>query len=392
VRAALVIAVAAVAVVAAGGAQAADRRVARSVAAQAADLHLPPEVAVGGRLEADLGDLAPPAALEVRRDGEWRTAGRGETVTARAPNRPGRLLVRGRGADDLVTPAQAVRVRFVRMSAVGDINLGDGPGAAIARFGADYPWRFVGRRLRAADLAFGNLECAVSRRGAAIPKTFTFRGRPSSLRATARRGGLDVVNLANNHAGDFGDTALVDTLRFARRFGIATVGAGRDAREAYAPVIVERLGLRVAFVGFSTIVPFEFRAGADDPGTAWGFPERVRRGVRRARRQADVVVATFHWGIEYDHHQSAQQVALAQTALDAGATAVIGAHPHVPQPIRRLRRRIVAYSMGNFVFTPGRPPGAESGILELKLGAGRVARSHLRRATIVGSRPVLEAP
>jgi poly-gamma-glutamate synthesis protein (capsule biosynthesis protein) len=268
------------------------------------------------------------------------------------------------------------------------VNLGDGPGALIARYGPRYPWRFVGRGLRAADLTFGNLECAVSRRGHRLVKTYTFRGRPASLRAMARRGGFDIVNLANNHAGDFGDVALRDTLRFAHRFGIATTGAGRDAASAYAPTVVSKLGLRIAFVGFSDIQPFSFAAGPSDPGTAWAFPRRIRRAVRRADRQADVVIATFHWGIEYSPFQDARQVALAQTALDAGATAVIGAHPHVPQPLVRKPRRVVAYSLGNFVFTPGRPPGAATRILDLRLAAGRVARSHLRRGRIVGSRPV----
>jgi poly-gamma-glutamate capsule biosynthesis protein CapA/YwtB (metallophosphatase superfamily) len=255
--------------------------------------------------------------------------------------------------------------------------------------GPAYPWRSVGPTLRAADLAFGNLECAVSRRGAPVSKEFTFRGTPAALRAAAGTGGLDVVNLANNHAGDYGDLALRDTLRFARRFGIATVGAGRDAREAYRPTIVRRLGLRIAFVGFSTILPFEFQARAGDPGTAWGYPERVTSGVRRARRHADVVVATFHWGIERDFQENARERALARVALRAGATAVIAGHPHVLQPIHRTARRVVAYSLGNFVFSAGSPGTQSTGILELRLAARRVASSHLRRATIVNSRPVL---
>ena len=363
-----------------------------------AAVRAPRVVAPGGQLTVGLPRIELPATLEVRYAGKpWRALRekrRRRFTRLRAPGRPQVLRFRGRGADGKVTRVRRVRVRHLRLSAVGDINLGNGPGTAIAAYGADYPWGSVGRRLRAADLAFGNLECAVSTGGAAVQKTFTFRGRPSSLRAAADRGGLDVVNLANNHAGDFGDGALLDTLRHARRFGIATVGAGRDARRAYRPRIVRRLGLRVAFVGFSTILPFDFQAGAADPGTAWGYPERVRAGVRRARRMgADVVVATFHWGIERDPVEDPRERALAQVALDAGATAVIGAHPHVLQPIRRVgERRLVAYSLGNFVFSAASPSTERTGILELRLARRRVASYRFRRATIVNSRPVLVRP
>ena len=282
-------------------------------------------------------------------------------------------------------------MRPLILSAVGDVNFGDGPGTMIARFGPDYPWTSVGPLTSRADIAFANLECAVSLRGSPQAKKFVFRGRPSAVRAMRRRGGIDVVSLANNHAGDYGDTALLDTLRSVRDAGITPVGAGADAASAYRPRIIRRLGLRVAFVGFSTILPFDFRALGHDPGTAWGFPARVRGAVRRARRRADVVVAAFHWGIERATRESAAQRALARVALRAGATAVIGSHPHVLQPIRQVpRRRLVAYSLGNFVFSASSPTTARTGILEVSLARRGVVGSRLKRATIRAGRPVLD--
>lgn len=277
------------------------------------------------------------------------------------------------------------------LSAVGDVNFGDGPGAMIARFGPGYPWASVGALTSKADIAFANLECSVSLRGSPQAKKFVFRGRPSAVRAMRRRGGIDVVSLANNHAGDYGDTALLDTLRYVRDAGISSVGAGATERLAYRPRIIHRLGLRVAFVGFSTILPFDFRALGHDPGTAWGYPGQVRSAVRHARRRADVVVAAFHWGIERDTHESAAQRALAQVALRAGATAVIGSHPHVLQPIRQLPRgRLVAYSLGNFVFSASTPATTRTGVLELSLTRRGVVGAHLKRATIRASRPILD--
>jgi len=352
-------------------------------------------VAPGGRVAVRATGLKLPLRIQERRGSAWVDRGplifrAGLPARLRAPARPGRLRVRARGADGVATTARDIRVRPLVLAAVGDINLGDGPGAAIDAFGVGYPWASVGPRLRAADLAFGNLECAVSTRGAQQEKAFTFRGRPSSLAAAARLGGMDVLNLANNHSGDFGATALLDTLRYVRANGMVGVGAGVDEAAAYRPAIVERLGLRVAFVGFSTIEPFAFRAVGGRPGSAWGFADRVRRSVRAAAAQADVVIATFHWGIERDFVASAQQRSLAAVALSAGATAVLGAHPHVLQPIRRPRPgRLIAYSLGNFVFTANSPGTNRTGILTLSLGADQVIDDRFSPARIVNSRPIL---
>lgn len=354
----------------------------------------PGAVAPGGRVEVGSRGLERPVRVEVRRGDRWVVQGApitryGARAVVRAPLHARSLTVRARSVAGRAAPARRIRIRPLTLAAVGDVNLGDLPGAQIARYGAAWPWTSVGPRLSRADIAFANLECAVSVRGTAQPKTFTFRGRPSSARAMARVGGIDVVNLANNHAGDFGADALLDTLRHARRDGMTPVGAGHTEASAYRPAVVERLGLRIAFAGFSEIGPFSFAARGSRPGTAWAFPDRVRSGVRAARRQGDVVIATFHWGIERDRHESARQRELARVALAAGADAVIGAHPHVLQPIRRLPRRLIAYSLGNFVFGAHSPGTANTGILELELAADGVRGDRFLPATIRAGRPIL---
>jgi poly-gamma-glutamate synthesis protein (capsule biosynthesis protein) len=280
-----------------------------------------------------------------------------------------------------------VRSRPVTLAAVGDVNFGDGPGEAIARHGLRYPWTSVRRVLRRADIAFGNLECAVSRRGHKVPKEFNFRGRPAALRVAHSFAGMDVFNLANNHARDYGGTALLDTVHYVRRFGMVAVGAGGSSGTARKARIVRRLGLRIAFVGFSDINPAGFPAGARRAGTSVATPEAIRAGVRAARRRADVVVATFHWGSGTS--PDARELALAPVALRAGADAVIGAHPHVLQPIRRQGHRVIAYSLGNFVFSAASPETARTGILGLRLSTRGVEGVRFRRAVIRDSRPAL---
>ena len=336
-------------------------------------------------------------AIQIRRTGRWRglaTARVDRRGRYRLHVRPRRLarryLLRAQVAGAKPSRAVRVRSRHVTLDAVGDINLGDGVASAMYRRGYRYPWSGVARRLRSADVAFGNLECAVSRRGSAIPgKQYTFRGRPAALRVAARYAGMDVLNLANNHAGDFGPAALTDTLAWIRRFGMTGVGAGRDLESARRLRVVERLGLRIAFVGFSDINPAGFGAGPNSPGAVLANPEVVRRDTRRAARRADVVVATFHWGVERSTSPDARQRSLAAAALGGGADAVIGAHPHVLQPVERRGRRVVAYSLGNFVWAAGSPFTARTGILRLRLSARGVEGARLRRAYISNTRPAL---
>jgi poly-gamma-glutamate synthesis protein (capsule biosynthesis protein) len=296
-------------------------------------------------------------------------------------------LVSGEAA----SPARVVRTRAVTLAAFGDANLGDGVATVMAARGTLWPWRGVAPVLRRADIAFGNLECSVSDRGAPVPKEYNFRGSPRALARIVRFTGIDALNLANNHVGDYGTAALLDTVRHVRASGVAAIGAGSSLGEARRPRVVRRLGLRVAFVGFSDIGPASFFAGPGSPGTSFAEDGAIRAAVRAARRRADVVVATFHWGVERAPLPDARQRGFARAALAAGATAVIGAHPHVLQPVRRAgRRRLVAYSLGNFVWSAGSAATTRTGILRLRLSARGVEAWRLHRGRIVATQPRLD--
>ena len=101
-----------------------------------------------------------------------------------------------------------------------------------------------------------------------------------------------------------------------------------------------------------------------------------------------MVVATFHWGVERSPSPSPRQVAFARAALQAGADAVIGAHPHVLQPVvRPSRHRVIAYSLGNFVWSASSAATARTGLLKLKLSTRGVEGVVFTPARIVGTRP-----
>ena len=235
------------------------------------------------------------------------------------------------------------------------------------------PFEGIDPPLGSGDLAVVNVEMAISDRGTPIGKYFTFRA-PSSAAQRIADAGIDVANLANNHAKDYGAEALLDTIALLESAGVVALGAGSNDVEAFRHRVLE-VGedVTVAFVGVSKIVPRGFPAGPDSPGIASDVePERVFDSVRIAAGEADVVIAVVHWGIEVATCPSAEQRTFAQTLFDAGADAVIGHHPHVLQAIEFVDGRLVAYSLGNFVWHPRWSITGETGVLQIDFVDDRI--------------------
>jgi poly-gamma-glutamate capsule biosynthesis protein CapA/YwtB (metallophosphatase superfamily) len=305
-----------------------------------------------------------------------------------APRSAGRVKLVVQSAGRFV-PAGTLDVRAVSLDAVGDVTFGESVGPAIAAHGGAYPWAFVGPTLRGADLTVGNLETAVSTRGVAAVKEFTFRGPPAAVVPMRDVAGFDVLTLANNHTVDYGRDALLDTLKAVQAAGIQTIGAGATDRRARRPAIVEAGGLRVAFLGYSDVNPYGFNATASSPGTARADVDAIASDVRAALRRADVAVCFFHWGTELHPAPDARQQQFAATCLNAGAKLVLGAHPHVlggvttPAP-----HALVAWTLGNFVFPSGSLTG-RTAILHVALGADGVRGYRLVPVRIDGFRPRL---
>lgn len=245
-------------------------------------------------------------------------------------------------------PGFARAADTVQLVFVGDVMLDDGPGRTIAA-GGD-PLAAVDALLRDADVRIGNLECPIARGGTALDnKIYTFRADPSVLRVLAGR--FDAMSVANNHSGDYGQAAFVETLDHLSNAGIRAFGGGANLAQAHAPLWIERKGLRIAVLGYDEFKPRRFEAGASWPGVAWSEDSHVVADIRAARTAgADVVIPFMHWGWERETQPSARQQALARRMIDAGADAVIGAHPHVTQGAALYRGKPIVFSLGNFVF------------------------------------------
>ncbi len=248
-----------------------------------------------------------------------------------------------------VAAAEQQRDEIV-IAAVGDIMLGGRAEPYLIQHGPDYPFRDMQPILRQADIIVANLECPISTRGRAVEhKTFTLRAGPVAAEAL-KKGGVRVVSLANNHTMDFGPLALQDTLATLTENGILFAGAGMNLDDARAAATLKVNDMTLAFLSYSLTFPLDFFASAGRPGTAPGYADYVKADIQKARLTADIVVVSFHWGAELMTAAKDYQIELGRQAIDWGADLVLGHHPHVLQELEVYKGRLIAYSLGNFVF------------------------------------------
>lgn len=245
----------------------------------------------------------------------------------------------------------------VRLTFVGDVIFADNVETALKAYGYDYPYRNVRDYLENADLTIANLETPLTEKGTAAVKEYAYRSTPKALPAF-KEAGFDLVNLANNHILDYGTTGLLDTFDHLDKAGIRWFGAGRNASEAFKPVIVEKKGIKIAFLGLSKVVPTQdWKAGKDRPGVADTYALKVPlEAIRDARKQADLVIVVAHWGIERKDQPEKYQRDFAREYIDAGADLIVGGHPHVLQGFENYKGKWIAYSLGNFIFTMNENP------------------------------------
>ena len=202
--------------------------------------------------------------------------------------------------------------------------------------------------LRRADLRIVNLECALTDADTPVWKSgAVFKGAPEHvLGLTAVP--FDVACLANNHVLDYGVAGLRETLRVLDRHDVQTVGAGLTEEEAHAPLTCLSGGSKVHIVNFSE--GEDLTASRGGPGVfGWDIARAVDL-IRRCKKQGGVVLAIGHCGLEYVPYPPPYVVTAFRALSDAGADAVIGHHPHVPQGIEWREGRPIIYSLGNFAF------------------------------------------
>ncbi len=270
----------------------------------------------------------------------------------------------------LCQPLQLYAAEII-INAVGDIMLAGRWAPLLRQKGYDYPFAGVRKELLSSDINIANLESPIAEGGQEFSeKKFRFRAEPPVAKAI-RSAGFNLVTLANNHSMDFGGGALSETLQNLSENGIAWIGAGNDLAEARKMALYTIKGKKVAFLSYSLTQPIEFFAGQNRPGTAPGYEKLVTADIASARKQADYVIVSFHWGKEATGTVQQYQRAAARKAIDAGADVIIGHHPHVLQGIERYKNGIIFYSLGNFTFASKSATADVSAIIRLRLTEDR---------------------
>lgn len=201
---------------------------------------------------------------------------------------------------------------------------------------------------------------------------------PPAMAAACRAAGIDVMSLAGNHCLDFGYEGLSDTLRHVQETGIIACGAGATLAEARRPAVLAHGGLKIAFLARNSILPEGYaatgdRAGCaplrahtvydaiehDQPGTparTLSFPHRgdldaLLADIAAARARADIVIVSLHWGVHMIPAVIADyQRSVAHAAIETGAHAILGHHPHILKGVEFHRGAPIFFSLGNFAI------------------------------------------
>jgi len=261
-----------------------------------------------------------------------------------------------------VIPHDAVRAAAVAAAAAGDSTNSQGWGALLSD---------VSDVFKRADFGFVNLETPVAPAHSKGSKPFMFDA-PIALLDGLKASGIKIVSFANNHVMDQGWPGFAETREHLRDEGLLFAGSGDTVEQQWQPVITEANGIKVGWLGMTRWLNGNRNPDKDDqphvnffpyPGESGGAPgadeAQVLEAVKAARAQCDFLVVSIHWGIEYAPAPRPEDVEMAHKMLEAGASVIVGHHPHVLQPVETYktqdgRNTVIFYSLGNFLSNQSR--------------------------------------
>jgi len=255
------------------------------------------------------------------------------------------------------------------VTAGGDTMGGFGVSGVVAGMGSSL-FKSIAPTFEKSDFGFVNLESPLTTGGDPQGwKDVVIKGNPDLAPAMAKSG-INVVTMANNHAGDMGDSGLLDSIKYCTQNDIAVVGAGKDLKQAMGgSVLKTKDGVRVAFLGFSDVLPVGYPATPTSPGTAPGRADigAVKAAIKAASKKADYVIVGWHWNFEYKRAPTYLEESEGKAAIDAGADIVFAHHPHLLDGVEAYHGGLIFYSLGNLVFSGFSGETAETMLVRAKV-------------------------
>lgn len=218
------------------------------------------------------------------------------------------------------------------------------------------------------DLNIFNLETAVTDEVTKEEKEYNFKTDLTFLKEL-KKIGFNVATVANNHSYDYGLPGFLDTLQNLRRAEISYVGGGRNNESAYQGRVYKVRGVKIGILGFAKV-----NGGPDSiatknkPGITNGYDVGSTEGaITRLRKLSDVLIVLAHWGEEGSFCPRNFETASAKKWLSLGADIIVGSHTHTLQPITLEKNKLVAYSLGNFIFYSSKPENRSTGVLKIRI-------------------------
>jgi len=262
------------------------------------------------------------------------------------------------------------------IKAVGDVVLGRGVEYHLNNQEKDYtyPFQYVADILRAGDIVFGNLEVPMTESNHSLdPKgKYVIKSREKAAEGI-KYAGFNVLNLANNHIMDYYEKGLFDTIATLEKYNIEHCGAGKNIDEARIPAVLKVRDTKIAVLGYTDMAEYVFKgnpmisfaAGEDKSGVASRKYELIKEDIEKIRESVDIIIISFHWGVEDSFEVAEEQKEFAYKIIDDGADIIFGHHPHKFQGVEIYKGKPIVYSMGNFIFDQNDPLKQESFIVDM---------------------------
>jgi len=269
-----------------------------------------------------------------------------------------------------------------RLCMVGDNNL-----ATLAEFVArgENIYGYVTNSLSVCDYTIADLETNIAHPDVGTPqaKGYTYKA-PISAVDTLKKGGIDMVTLANNHTMDYGAAALLDEMSLLRAAGIGYFGAGENITQAFAPTDVTVENTRIAFIGMNDIENWITNATDYSAGSAYFDEARLTASIQASHAEADLVIIYAQWGEENSDQVNSRQEYFAHRFIDAGADIVVGTGPHLRQMHAAYEGKPIYYSLGNFAVQGffGWPERSKGDLLYIDVSSKQITATSTVEITI----------